>query len=461
MVTQELDLVRSQDDEVIVSGSTWAAIWHQSWPMLLNMITIAVASFTDVWVAGQLGPVAQAAIGIGGQIWFFMTMLAVALSAGTTALVSRYVGARDYPGATEAARQSLFFAFVFGVGVVGISLTLARGFYKVLGATPDVQALGWDYLKWDLLSQVPFTAIWVAHSIFRAKGDARVPFLVWVLMTTMIVILDPLLSLRWHMGISGIGITWVIAASAGLIVDLILLRRSNLGDCVNMRPILKTGVSKEWLRRLFNIGLPACIQDLAWVGGNFVLFLIFAQTPNPTACQASWSVGLRVEEMIAGMPIYALSMAISTIVGQNLGAKKPERAVRAGWQCAIIGGAFNAVIGLLMYLFAVPLATKMSNDPTVILYTTQYLQIVGAAEPFVALWLILFGAMQGAGYTLWPMVASAACLIVLRLPLAWYLTVPMKMAPNGCWLAIAISAAIVGLVAIYKFNAGTWKHQKV
>src|SRR5271154_4755288 len=97
-------------DRVIVEGSTWAAIWHMSWPLLLNMLTISVASFVDVWVAGKLGKDAQAAIGIGGQIWFLMVILAVALSAGTTALVSRYWGAKDYEQAIEACRQSLLFS---------------------------------------------------------------------------------------------------------------------------------------------------------------------------------------------------------------------------------------------------------------------------------------------------------------------------------------------------------------
>src|SRR5437660_7969452 len=110
-VTQERDDTINKDD-VIIRGSTWAAIWHMSWPLLLNMATISVASFADIWVAGKLGSDVQAAIGIGGQIWFFMIMLTVALSAGTTALVSRYWGARDFATTVEAARQSLIFGLI-------------------------------------------------------------------------------------------------------------------------------------------------------------------------------------------------------------------------------------------------------------------------------------------------------------------------------------------------------------
>ncbi len=461
MPTTELELAQNQDD-VIVSGSTWAAIWHMSWPSLLQMLTISLASFADVWVAGHLGSEVQATIGLGGQIWFFMTLLAVALSAGTTALVSRFWGAKDYAGAIEASRQSLFFAGLFGIFSCIASLSIARGFYAILGATPHVQALGWEYLKFDLLSQVPFTILWVAHSIFRAKGNPRLPCLVWAILTVLIIVLDIVLCLHpFHLGVAGIGLSWLIAGIVGATLDIILLKRSDISECVNFRPILRNGMSKEWFVRLFHIGIPACVQDLAWVGGNFILFKIFSQTADPTSCQASWAVGLRLEEMVAGMPIYAMSMSISTIVGQNLGAKRPDRASRAGWQCATMGGAYNAIVGALLFIFALPIAQIMSHDPKVTEYTRQYLQIVGCCEPFVALWLILFGAMQGAGYTKWPMYITTLCLVLFRMPLAWYLTVPMNMAPSGCWYALSISATVLGLLAAWRFNTGVWQQQKV
>ena len=461
MSTKETELVKNQDD-VIVSGSTWAAIWHMSWPGILQMLTISVASFVDVWVAGKLGSEVQAAIGIGGQIWFFMTLFAVALSAGTTALVSRFWGARDYNGAIEASRQSLVFSFLFGIVSCTVGLLVARPLYHFLGASARVESLGWDYLKFDLLSQVPFTILWVAHSIFRAKGNPRLPLVVWAIMTAMIVVMDTCFCLNpLHLGIGGIGLSWLVAGTVGMILDIILLRRTDMAECVNFMPILRHGLSKSWFLRLFHIGIPACVQDLAWIGGNFVLFEIFAQTPDPTSCQAAWAVGLRIEEMIAGLPIFALSMSIGTIVGQNLGAKQPTRAELAGWQCAGIAFAYNLVIGLSMFIFAVPLAQLMSHDQMVTKYTCQYFQIVGLCEPFFALWIVLFGAMQGAGYTRWPMWISTLCLVTVRLPLAWFLTVRLGLGPLGCWIAVASSATLVGLLAAWRFKSGVWKRQNV
>jgi len=458
---QELDLLKDHDD-VIVSGSTWAAIWHMSWPLLLQMATISIASFADVWVAGKMGSDVQAAIGIGGQVWFLMIMMATALSAGATALVSRFWGARDFETAAEAAKQSILFAVFFGVASAAIGLAIGRPMFRMLGASPAVEELGWQFLSVDMISQIPFTIVWVCHSIFRAKGNARIPMAIWAMMTIQIIALDLFFCLGpCRMGIAGLALSWLIASAIGVAVNFFLLSRSDIKECLNFSTIWKTGISKEWFMRLVNIGLPACIQDIAWIGGNFVLFLIFAQTPDPTSCQASWSVGLRLEEMVSCMPIYALAMAVATIVGQNLGAKQSDRAERAGWQVTSVGVCFAIVVGALLAILAEPISKLMSSDPVVIKYTTQYLQVIGPSQPFVAAWFILFGAMQGAGYTKWPMWASAICLTFLRVPLAWSLTVPMALGPLGTWIGVAVSSVVVGLVAIWRFKTGIWKYHKV
>jgi putative MATE family efflux protein len=460
VATHELET--SPLDRVIVEGSTWAAIWHMSWPLLLNMLTISLASFVDVWVAGKLGKDAQAAIGIGGQIWFLMVILAVALSAGTTALVSRYWGAKDYEQAIEACRQSLLFSIIFGICSTVLGLLTARLLLKALGATPEVQEAGWQFIRVDLLSQTPFTMLWTLNAIFRAKGNARVPMILWALMTALIITFDFTFCLSpLHIGIAGLGLSWLVASFIGLGSGLYILSKSDMSACLDPKLLIKHGLSKVWISRILNIGLPACIQDLAWVGGNFALFLIFARTVNPTATQAAWAVGFRTEEVFAGMPIYALSMAVATIVGQNLGAKKLHRAEVAGWQVAIIGGAYNLLIGIALIMFAHQVAAQMSSDPTIVEYTTQYFQICGINLPFLALWLILFGAMQGAGYTKWPMWVSTLAMTAFRLPLAWYLTLCLHWGPAGTWTGVTLSTILVGVLAVWRFKSGIWKHQEI
>lgn len=449
-------------DDIIIRGSTWQAIWHMVWPLLLQMSSISIASFCDVWVAGKLGSDTQAAIGICGQIWFFMIFMTVALSSGTTAIVSRYWGARDLDTAVTTAKQSMLFGLIFGAVSAGLGLLVCRPLIASLGATPEVQELGWQYMRVDLLSQLPFSVIWVSHSLWRAIGNTKVPMINWMIMTVMIIVLDYCLCIQpFQMGIGGIGLAWLSASIVGVILNIIMLRRTELADCARFRKLAKEGIKKEWFKKIISIGIPACITDLAWVGGCFVLFIIFARTSNPTACQAAWGVGFRLEEIISCLPVYALAAAVAPIIGQNLGAKQPERAEKAGWQVALVGLAFTTVVAGILFFGAEPIARQMSSDPVVVEYSKQYFQVVGLSQPFVALWLILFGAMQGAGYTAWPMWAGVISLTCLRLPLAWFLTVDYFDGPMGCWIGLALASVVLGVLAAWRYNTGVWKNTKV
>ena len=452
---------RKPEDEIIVNGSLWRAIWQLSWPLYLNMMIIAVATMTEIWVGGFLGPAAQAAIGLGGQIWFFMIILVVALAAGTNALVARFWGAGDMDNAVMAARQSLMFSVFFGIFSCVAGLLICRPLLRVLGASAEVEQLGWDFLKYDMIGQIPITIHWVSNSIFRARGNTILPMFTMALVVVMVVTLDVVLCLDpfpFHMGISGLGMSWTIASILGLALSLYLQTKSPMKACLALNG---PGFSKEWFIRIMKIGIPACIQDLAWVGGNFVLLSILARTLNPTASEAAWAIGLRLEETFGGMPIYALSAAAATIVGQNLGAKQPERAELAGWKVTGVGALYNLVVGIILFTLAEPISRTMSQEPTVVKYSVDYLRIVGLSQPFVAAWLILAGATQGAGYTRWPMIVTVLALVCFRLPFAWYLTITQGMGPIGTWISLACSSFLVGIILIWQFKHGSWKTQEV
>lgn len=456
---QEEAIKLNPDDELIVNGSLWKAIWKLSWPLYVNMMTIALTGFSEVWVGGQLGSNAQAAIGIGGQIWFFTVLLVVALSSGTNALVSRFWGASDLKQSILAARQSLLFSIFFGLAVMSCGLLWCRPLLRALGASPEVEALGWEFLRYDMLGQPLITIHWVSNSIFRARGDTRTPMITMALVVFLVITLNLGLCIYpFHLGITGLGLSWPIASCFGVALSLYFLRKSPLGACMDLRG---PGISFDWFMRIMKIGIPACVQDLAWVGGNMVMLLILAKTAHPTAGEAAWSIGLRVEEMFGGMPTYALGTAVGTIVGQNLGAQKPARAELAGWKVTAIGAVYNTFVGLGLFLGAELIARTMSNDPFVIQYASAYLRVVGISQPLVAVWIILVGAMQGAGYTRDPMILSILFLVGVRLPLAWYLTIACALGPIGTWISLAVTSTMVGIAMCWQFKHGDWKLQKV
>ena len=289
--------------------------------------------------------------------------------------------------------------------------------------------------------------------------------LIWLAMASFIIVANFGLCLGpLHMGIVGIALSWCIAGCIGVALNLFLLRGSDLKESLVIGPALREGLSprtREWIWRILKVGIPTCLQDLAWVMGNFAMFLIFATTKYPTACQAAWTIGFRLEEMICTLPLHALGASIGTIVGQNLGAKKPERAARTGWQATVIGLMIETPTAIAMYIFAEPIAHLMTNDPLVLGSTADYLRIVGLSEPLVACWIILFGALTGAGYTKWPMWIGIVGLTCVRLPLAYVLANNCHLGSNGIWMAIAISSSLIGLMAIQRFHSGVWKNQQV
>jgi putative MATE family efflux protein len=447
---------------VIVEGSILAAIWHMSWPLVLDLSAIAIASFCDTWVAGRLGASEQAAVGIGDQIWFLMVTLAMALSAGTAALVSRFVGAGDKDNAVAAARQSLTFAVIMGASSALFGLVISRPLFHCLGALPKVETLGWQFMRVDLLSQLPFTVVWIAKTIFRATGNARTPMSISVTTTGLTIILEIALCLYpFHFGVAGIGLAWLISGSVAAICCVYMLKSTELFKSISWKMILSAGVSFSWLVRLFKIGLPACIQDLVWCLCNFAMLYMIGRTFDPTAGQAAFAIGGKVEQNLAAMPLYALGMSISTIVGQNLGAKKEKRAEGAAWQAALIGLGYNTIIAAILFFAAEPIAKLMSENHNVIATTIFYLKIAAVSEPFLALMIVLFYAMQGAGYTKWPMWLEIGSLLIVRLPICYLLCFVFSFGIAGIWIGMAASMILLGLSAIWQFQLGKWKLQTV
>lgn len=242
---------------------------------------------------------------------------------------------------------------------------------------------------------------------------------------------------------------------------LIALRKSELGAALAFDRDHRLNFDLAWFWRIMRIGFPVCLQDLAWVSGNFLLFAIFALCPDPTSLEGAWAIGLRVEDVLAGMPIYAISMGAATIIGQCLGAGKPQRAEKVGWHATLYGASLMLLVGGFMFAFSRPLAFSMSDSASSATAAASYLSIVGLSQPFQLTWVALFGCMEGAGYTRVPMLASFVFLVLVRVPLAYFLTIEAKMGAEGTWLAIALTSALGAIIGILLFRRGTWKLNRV
>jgi len=316
------------------------------------------------------------------------------------------------------------------------------------------------YLNAYSLVLIPYSVSIIANALFRAIGDSKKPLIVVSTMTAINITLDVLLVVyQWPVkGLGVVGMAWagLIAALAGATLSLFLIRQSILSPCLGQI----WPVHRDILRRLSAIGLPSAFQRLGWTLSVFVVFFILDKCQNSVAALASWTIGMRVESLIY-MPLMALSLAVSSIIGQNLGANETDRAIQAGWRVTNIGIVMMVILGFGLFAFAGPVARSMSTDIGTIAYTTSYLRINCLAEPFLALAMVLTGALQGAGDTKSPMWFTIITNWLVRLPLAYFLAIALHLGPEGVWWAMTTSILLQAVLVTWRFHSKAWLTVKV
>lgn len=445
----------NSNEAPLVTGSLWRAIWIMSWPLLLTTVANSLVGMTDLYVAGKLGSISQAAVGLSEQIIFMFLLFIMATGTGTTALVARHWGEGDREKAFKYTAQSLIMAVMMGAGLALASSLGAHFALAPFTKSPEVTGLCTIYLGIFSLYMVPFSVVCITNAAFRAIGDAKTPLAIVSTFTSLSILGDILLVMNnWPiagLGIRGIAYSALTASTIAATLALYKLSRSELAPSLKM----VNQVIPEMIRRIVKIGIPSALQRMAWATSTFVLFFILARCPMPTESLASWTIGMRVEGLMF-MPVMALSMAVSSIVGQNLGAREIERAYKAGWQVAWIGIGLLTVMAAVLFLSATFIANAFSKDPTTIAYVISYLRVNSLSEPFLALGMILGGAFQGAGDTKTPMWITFMTNWVIRLPLAYFLALHLELGPTGAWWAMTLSVVIMGFLTAWRFRSRSW-----
>ncbi len=302
----------------LVEGSLWRAIWIMSWPLLLMTISTSMVNIVDCQVAGKLGSVSQAAVGISEQVVFVFMVFAMSIGVGTTAVVSRAFGALDHEKAIKTVGQSMTLAVAIGVLLSLISLCCSQQLMHVFSPSTDTAMLANSYLKIYSFYLLPFSIVSIMSASFRSAGDAKTPLVVVAIMTVINIFLDyALVCYNWpiaHLGIKGIAYAGLIASLFGSLIAVYRIKcSSTLKGSLNQLLPLNFPIMK----RILTIGLPSGFQKLGWVMSTFAIFFILKNCASPTEAIASWTIGMRTEGIVF-MPMLALSLAVSSIVGQKL-----------------------------------------------------------------------------------------------------------------------------------------------
>ncbi len=436
------------------------AVWMLAWPSVMTMLLQTLNSFMDRGFVGHLGSDALAAVGVGGQFMFLLMSVGMSISTGTSALVSRFTGALEPDQAKLAANQSLWVGIIAAVFCAAGVWPLRHLVVGWMGVDAHAAGLCVRYLSLTLLGIPALFVMLILSSVFRGLGDTVTPLRVMIGVNIIHLGGDYLLIFGHFgfpkMGLMGGATALISSQVVGALLYFWFLQRSALhGFATRLKRL-----DFDWAKRILNIGLPAAGQNVSRVLSMMVFTGVLARSPQATAAVAALTIGL-TSESIAFMPGFAFSMAAGTLTGQNLGAGKPERAERAAWASLQQGLVIMIVMGAVFFVFARPFAHIFTHDPHVVPLTVAYLRIAALSEPFLALGMILTGALNGAGETKAPAWAGVATMWGVRLPLAWLLIYGLHFGATGAWWAMTTSTALNGIVALILFKGGRWKQAEV
>ncbi len=416
-----------------------------------SLLMTLFASVDAYWVGTRIGAAGIAAVSISIFWVWFVISLGEMVSIGLTAVAARRYGQYRGADAAVAAGSALQLSVVSGVVIGAAGLALLPWLFSVMNAPAEVTDLGRQYLGVYLVGTPMVYAFFAVDAAFRASGDAKTPFLILAVSVAITLVLDPVLILGLgpapRMGIAGAAVATLTIRSLALAIGLWLGIR---------RGLIRFG-APDWeaIRAICRIGLPT-----AATGAMFSLIYVVitrSTTQFGTPAIAALGIGHRVESWLFMVGV-GFGAATAAIVGQNLGAGRPDRASRAGWIATGICTAVGVVFCVAELVAPEWFAGLFSRDPAVIAEGARYLRIAAISQLAVCAEIVLECALGGAGHTVAPMISSTG-ITLLRVPLAAWAAA--RWGVSGIWWVISLTAIARGLGMVALWRAGGWRFKSV
>jgi putative MATE family efflux protein len=428
-------------------------------PMVLEMIMESLFALADVFWVSRLGTTAVAVVGITESVMTLVYAIAMGVSIAGTAIVARRIGEHDPERAAQAAGQVIVLGVVAAACIGLVFGANAGTILRLMGSDPKIESAGTDFARVMLGGNITVFLIFLINAIFRGAGDAVIAMRTLWLANALNIVLGPCFIFGLgpfpHWGIVGAAVATNIGRGVGVLYQLWQLASDRSRVQVRWRHLLPDFAQIRAIIATAGNGIAQLvISTTSWVG----LFKILALSGS--AALAGYTIAIRLV-MFALMPAWGLSNAGATLVGQNLGARQPERAEAAIRLTARYNVFFLGIIGLLFIVFSHPLVGLFAPDPDVARYGTQALWIVSLAFPLYAAGMCLEAAFNGAGDTWTPTRLNFFCLWLGQVPLAWLLARPLGQGALGVFIAVPLSFTVLTIWSAILFRGGRWKERKV
>jgi len=440
-------------------GSIGRALLLLAVPMVLEMVMESLFAVTDAYFVGRLGKDAVATVGLTESMMTLVYTLAIGLSIGATALVARRIGERDREGAAHTAAQTIILGLIVSVAIGAAGVLLAPRLLAAMGAEPDVIERGSRFTRVMLGGNLSVVMLFLINAIFRGAGDAAIAMRVLWLANAINIVLGPCLIFGLgpfpQLGVTGAAVATTIGRGTGALYAFSrLVREGGRVHLTRRHARLDPALMLRLVRLSGTATFQVFIGMASWIG----LIRILAGFGSEAV--AGNTFGLRVI-MFALLPSWGVSNAAATMVGQALGAGKPERAEKAVWRAGFYNMCFLGVIGLLFVVFAGQIIRLFTDDPPVYAYGVDCLRIVACGFLFYAYGMVLTQSFNGAGDTRTPTIINLFVFWLWEIPLAYVLAFGFGLGPRGVFLAVAVAFSTVAVVSAALFRRGRWKERVV
>jgi putative MATE family efflux protein len=428
-------------------------------PMVMEMAMESIFAVVDVFWVAHLGADAVATVGLTESMLTMIYTAALGLSIGATALVARRVGEHDGAGAARAAGQSILLGlFVAGL-IAAVAAPRASRLLALMGASPEVIASGSGFTRVMLGGNVTIVLLFMLNAVFRGSGDAAIAMRVLWLGNLLNIALGPCFIFGLgpfpQLGVTGAAVATNIGRGTAVVYQLVVLARGR-GRVRMTRRDLRLDLSI--MRSVLRLSGSGTIQIL--IGTASYVGLVRILSAFGSSALAGYTIGIRII-VFALLPAFGLSNAAATMVGQNLGAGRPDRAERAVWTAAVYNVCFLGAVGLVFLAAAGPITNLFTDDRVVQAFAVSCLRIVSLGFVFYAFGMVLTQAFNGAGDTWTPTVINLFVFWLWEIPLAWWLSVGAGLGPRGVFIALTVAYSTLAIVSAVLFRRGSWKATKV
>src|ERR1700712_2555336 len=450
----------SGDTVDYTQGSIRKAVILLAIPMVLEMCMESVFAVVDIFFVSHLGKHATSIVGLTESVITIVYSLAIGISMAATAMVARRIGEKDPAAATKAGMQSIFVALVVTLAVSIPGFIFSAQILRLMGAEETAIQKGISYTHIITGGSLVIMLLFLINGIFRGAGNAMMAMKSLWLANICNIILCPLLIRGLGpipaFGLQGAAMATTIGRSIGVCYQLYYL--------FNGKSLIKftaKHLKPDWtiVRSVISIAWPGTLQFLIGSGSWIALSRLVAQTGHSDA-SAGYQIGIRVI-MFFLLPAWGLSNAAATLVGQNLGAGQPERAVLSVKRTAKYNAIFMGSVSVIFLVFAESIASFFTKEQSVAEYAISTIRIMSCGFIFYGIGMVYMNAFNGAGDTRVPTIINFFAYWCFQIPLAYFLSKVIHMGPTGVFIAIPAAETTTAIAAYILFQKGKWKHKKI